>query len=139
MHRFQDVIDRVETARKALGLTKTGFARGFGMKPQSYNNFVGQQGSKPSIDLIYGVVAAYRINPEWLLNGVGDIFLGEDHDMERKQSPFEGPEKGGVKLAPPIGRKEKRLRQVDRKLEKLKRAFAELEVEIRSLNTRTYN
>ena len=73
--KFPEIIERVEQVRRYLSLNKTQFSRAIGMKPQTYNNFIGQQASKPSIDLIYGVVNELHVNPMWLLNGIGAIFL----------------------------------------------------------------
>ena len=47
------------------------------MKPQTYNNFIGAQGSKPNIELILGIVNRYGVNPNWLLNGAGEVFSEE--------------------------------------------------------------
>ena len=44
------------------------------MKPQTYNNFIGTQGSKPNVELIFGIVNRYGVNPMWLLNGSGAVF-----------------------------------------------------------------
>lgn len=77
MKRFGEVIGRVEEVRKKLGLNKSQFSRQIGMKPQTYNNFVGSQGSKPNIELIYGIVREFNVNPMWLLDGRGETFQGE--------------------------------------------------------------
>lgn len=63
------IIARVEVKRQQLGLNKTRFATGMGMTPQTYNNFVGQQGTKPSVDLLLGVVEVYGMDPKFLLTG----------------------------------------------------------------------
>lgn len=47
------------------------------MKPQTYNNFIGSQGSKPNVELIHGIVNVFGVNPLWLLNGTGPMFLGD--------------------------------------------------------------
>ena len=63
------IIARVEVKRQQLGLNKSKFATGMGMTPQTYNNFVGQQGTKPSIDLLLGVVEVYGMDSTFLLTG----------------------------------------------------------------------
>ena len=68
---FERILARVEQVRETLDLNKSKFCRGFDMKPQTYNNFLGKQGSKPNIPLILGVSKAYGINPAWLLFGGG--------------------------------------------------------------------
>lgn len=72
--KFSEIIERVERVRKSLALNKSRFSRSFGMKPQTYNNFIGSQGSKPNIELICGVVKTHNVSPDWLLYGSGEIF-----------------------------------------------------------------
>jgi DNA-binding XRE family transcriptional regulator len=76
--KFEDIIHRVEVVRRTLGLNKSRFSARVGLKPQTYNNFVGSQGSKPNVELIYGIVRAFNVNPMWLLNGTGPTFRGND-------------------------------------------------------------
>lgn len=78
MNRFQDIIGRVEEIREDLKLNKSKFSNAIGMKPQTYNNFVGLQGSKPNVDLIKGVVNAFNVNPMWMLNGIGPKYMNTD-------------------------------------------------------------
>ena len=77
MRKFADIVERVEIVRNKSGLNKSQFASAMGMKPQTYSNFVGAQASKPSIELIHGVVRQFRADPQWLLNGTGPMYLGE--------------------------------------------------------------
>ncbi len=74
MKKFADIIDRVEKIRHRLGLNKSRFVGAFDMTPQTYNNFIGSEGSKPNIELISGVVACFKVNPRWLLSGTGELF-----------------------------------------------------------------
>ena len=73
--KFPEIIERIEYVRRYLSLNKSQFCRRIGMTPQTYNNFIGQQASKPSVDLIFGVVNELHVNPMWLLNGIGAICL----------------------------------------------------------------
>ncbi len=77
--KFPKIIERIEYVRKQLGLNKSRFCQAFGMKPQTYNNYIGPQGTKPSIDLIIGVIDRFKVNPDWLLTGTGNIFLTRPH------------------------------------------------------------
>lgn len=77
MRKFEDIIERIEYVRKYLNLNKSRFSSDIGMKPQTYNNFIGAQGSKPNIELIRGIVNRYGVNPTWLLNGAGEVFTEE--------------------------------------------------------------
>lgn len=78
MRKFKDIIDRIEYLRDYLGLNKSRFSGEIGMKPQTYNNFIGAQGSKPNIELITGIVNKFGVNPMWLLNGSGSMFLSQE-------------------------------------------------------------
>jgi DNA-binding XRE family transcriptional regulator len=84
--RFGDVIARVEKVRHLRGLSKSAFAASVGLKPQTYNNFTGSQGSKPNIELISGLVHQFHVNPYWLLVGTGSIYL-EDLPADMQCEP----------------------------------------------------
>ena len=78
MRNFEEIVARIEFIRKSLGMNKSRFCRQIGLTPQTYHNFVGPQGSKPSLELIRGVFNRFQVNPIWLLNGSGEPF-GEAH------------------------------------------------------------
>jgi len=80
--KFGDIVERIEYLRNLLNLNKSRFSADIGMKPQTYNNFIGSQGSKPNVELIHGIVNRYGANPMWLLNGSGPIFLDESKSAE---------------------------------------------------------
>ncbi len=48
--KFSEIIERVEYVRRRLSMNKSRFSTSIGMTPQTYNNFIGAQGSKPSIE-----------------------------------------------------------------------------------------
>jgi len=73
--KFADIIERIEYFRNYQGLNKSRFSAEIGMKPQTYNNFIGAQGSKPNIELIHGIVTRFGVNPVWLLTGKGAMLL----------------------------------------------------------------
>lgn len=75
LRKFPEIIERIEYIRTHLGLNKSRFSAEIGMKPQTYNNFIGSQGSKPNVELIYGIVTRFGVNPIWLFTGTGAIFL----------------------------------------------------------------
>ncbi len=72
------IIERIEQVRKGLEMNKSKFIAGAGFSPQTYGNFVGAQGSKPSLALVVGVAAAYAPPGEraafmdWLVHGDDD-------------------------------------------------------------------
>ena len=84
--KFPEIIERVEYVRGLLSMNKSRFSGGIGMKAQSYNNFIGAQGSKPNIELILGMVNTYHVNPYWLLNGTGEIFLESSPNRKKPKS-----------------------------------------------------
>ncbi len=85
------IIARIEDMRHDLRLSKVKFAAGFGMCPQTYNNFIGQQGSKPSMELLMGVVEAYRADGKasalaWIAWGVGGLGVSSDDRLSRVEA-----------------------------------------------------
>ena len=82
LKKYSEIIERIEFLRDYLGLNKSRFSAEIGMKPQTYNNFIGSQGSKPNIELISGIINKFNVSPHWLLNGVGSIF-----DEEKSSAP----------------------------------------------------
>lgn len=80
--KFGDIIERIEYLRNLLNLNKSRFSAEIGMKPQTYNNFIGAQGSKPNVELIFGIVNRFGVNPMWLLNGAGPVFSDESKSAE---------------------------------------------------------
>jgi transcriptional regulator with XRE-family HTH domain len=75
LRKFPEIIERIEYTRTHLGLNKSRFSAEIGMKPQTYNNFIGSQGSKPNVELIYGIVTRFGVNPIWLFTGSGAMFM----------------------------------------------------------------
>lgn len=98
------IIARVEQVRKELDLSKSALARLIGMKAQTYNNFIGGQGSKPSVELVLGVVDKCGVHADWLLRGVGPQWRGLTGIMVRNHgksvpvpvAPAEQPGNGYV-------------------------------------------
>lgn len=84
---YNDIINRVEEVRNRLGLNKSQFSSRIGLKPQTYNNFTGVQGSKPNVALIRGTVEAFGVDPQWLLNGEGATFR-DRQPLDRATKPW---------------------------------------------------
>ena len=72
--QHREIIERVEKVRVHLGLNKSRFSAAFGMKAQTYNNFIGAQGSKPNVEMIIGLCDAHGVRADWLLWGEGPMF-----------------------------------------------------------------
>ena len=67
--KFSEIINRIEAHRIGMDMNKSRFAGAIGMKPQTYNNFIGPQASKPNIELILGAVVKHGMDPMYLLTG----------------------------------------------------------------------
>ena len=133
MNKFAIIIERIEHVRKYLNVNKSRFSSDIGMKPQTYNNFIGAQGSKPSVDLIHGVVDRYGVNPTWLLNGNGDVFSEEaklSYAMEG--APFQSAEGDGDSLARKFSGS---LNEMQMQLKSLDPALSQTETRIRELKS----
>ena len=91
LRKFREITERIEYLRTHLGLNKSKFSAEIGMKPQTYNNFIGTQGSKPNVELLYGVVTRFGVNPLWIFTGAGSMFLDQQG---------EGPSAQGAAGAP---------------------------------------
>jgi len=84
--KYSEIIYRVEYVRSRLSMNKSKFCTAFGMKAQTYQNFLSKQGSKPSIELLLGMLNVYHVNPYWLLDGIGEVFLESSPDKEKPKS-----------------------------------------------------
>lgn len=95
--RFTEIIERIEQVRAYLGLNRSKFCRSIGMSPQTYNNFIGAQGTKPNIQLLHGVVTRFGVDPMWLFTGRGNMFLASADDrITRLSRPLAGVAERGV-------------------------------------------
>lgn len=88
--RSEEIIQRIEYIRNYLGLNKSRFSTEIGLKPQTYNNFIGAQASKPSVELILGIVNRFGVNPTWLLNGGEPVFQERTAEQESRFGPAGG-------------------------------------------------
>lgn len=85
--KFADIVGRIERLRNILRMKKSHFASAIGMKPQTYNNFIGAPGSKPNVELLHGIVTRFGANPMWVLTGAGSMFL-EGIQQGSETNPF---------------------------------------------------
>jgi transcriptional regulator with XRE-family HTH domain len=129
LRKFGDIIERIEYIRKYLNLNKSRFSAGIGMKPQTYNNFIGSQGSKPNIELIHGIVNRFKVNPHWLLNGTGEVFS----DQEGVTGESIGWE-GEVREEDPVSRQHREsVGHLQQQLKDLQPVIKEIETRIKGL------
>lgn len=133
MPEYSEIIDRVEAVRRDRGLSKSRFSSSFGMKAQTYNNFVGAQRSKPNVHLIAGVIDHFDVNPTWLLHGQGPMY-----SAERRR---EGVAESEAETGPPPGEEP----ELHESIELLRGYFSRLcdtmgqvQVELHDLNKKLY-
>lgn len=73
--------ERLKILRKSLGLTQTEFGKRIGMTMQGIQKW--EKGkSKPQQSTIKALISTFNVNPDWLLNGTGEMFIG---DANRQQ------------------------------------------------------
>lgn len=126
------------------------------MKPQTYNNFIGSQGSKPSVELILGAVNRFGANPNWVLNGKGSVFqewtpeqesrLRTGGEMDAWAAQLSDPETRqqaglpvGESLQTRLKTMDEKLADVERRLDSLEGTKFPLVKEIRSLLWRLFD
>jgi len=127
--KHAEIIERIEYTRNFLGLNKSRFSAEIGMKPQTYNNFIGAQGSKPNVELIVGMLERFSVNPAWLLNGRGEMFLEEESPLDGTGGRFRVAESGAAR-----GRgRGRNVEHVRRKLRNLRPLLKELETRLKQV------
>lgn len=70
--RFLEVINSLYSGNKRS------FAQGMGISPSVVENVVGTRQGKPSFDVLVKICANAHISAEWLLNGRGPMFMGDE-------------------------------------------------------------
>ena len=126
-----DIIERIEYIRNYLGLNKSRFSSEIGLKPQTYNNFIGAQGSKPSVELILGIVNRFGVNPNWILNGKTPVFQEWTPEQERRLG-VGMPAPSGSEWGPYVAEPSGKLGEP----EEIERKVMQLEDSIRALERR---
>ncbi len=70
--------DRIHELMTALGLTRQQFTEETLISPASLSNIFNEK-SKPTINHVNAILEAFpAVNPVWLLNGRGEMFLSDD-------------------------------------------------------------
>ena len=73
--------ERLKRLRKTLDLTQQEFADRIGIKRNSFANY--ETGRNTPIDaIIISICKEFNVNEEWLRNGVGDMFLPVNRNVE---------------------------------------------------------
>lgn len=77
---------RLLLARKKLGENQANFAKGLGMKQGSYSDFERGRRDTFSESTLMLLEINFGINREWLLNGVGEMFLTTANKNEETET-----------------------------------------------------
>ena len=73
--------NRIKLLRKTLGLTQENFAQKIGITKSSVSLLESGQ-NKASSQTIFILCKEFNVNEEWLRNGTGEMFNGEDKELE---------------------------------------------------------
>ena len=65
--------ERIKELRKKLGLNQTEFGAEIGLSQRAIANF--EQGSNVTERNVNAICQTWNVNPEWLRDGVGEIFI----------------------------------------------------------------
>lgn len=75
--------ERLKILRKSLGLTQTDFGKRIGMTMQGIQKW--EKGkSKPQQSTIKALISTFNVNPDWLLNGTGEMFLDNANSQQEQ-------------------------------------------------------
>lgn len=75
--------ERLKILRKSLGLTQTEFGKRIGMTMQGIQKW--EKGkSKPQQSTIKALISTFNVNPDWLLNGTGEMFLNNANNKQEQ-------------------------------------------------------
>lgn len=73
--------ERVKTLRKVLKLNQTEFGKKIGITMRAVQKWENGK-SKPQNSTLKSLINTFHVNPDWLLNGDGEMFLGENKQQE---------------------------------------------------------
>ena len=65
---------RLKILRKKINKSQRDFAYILGISQSAYSNYEKDERSMPS-DLLSKIIISYRLNSEWLINGIGDMLI----------------------------------------------------------------
>lgn len=68
--------NRLKLLRKTLGLTQTEFGKNIGLSLRGIQKWENGE-SKPQQSTIKALVSTFNVNPDWLLNGTGEMFIND--------------------------------------------------------------
>lgn len=76
--------DRIRKIRDKTGLTQTGFGELVGLEQRTISDY--ERGvSQPGVGRLYLIAEKFNVNPEWLINGVGEPYKQSEVDAATKE------------------------------------------------------
>lgn len=76
---------RIKNLRKELGLNQTEFAQKIGITQTSLSQIEGEKNGI-SYDVYKAIVNEFKVNPVWLMDGIGSMFVSPDYARDDKRS-----------------------------------------------------
>ena len=73
--------ERVKTLRKVLQLNQTEFGKKIGITMRAVQKWENGE-SKPQNSTLKSLINTFHVNLDWLLNGTGEMFIGENRQQE---------------------------------------------------------
>ena len=75
--------ERLKRLRKSMNLTQTEFGKRIGVTMQGIQKW--EKGkSKPQQSTIKALISTFNVNPDWLLNGTGEMFLDNANNKQEQ-------------------------------------------------------
>jgi transcriptional regulator with XRE-family HTH domain len=84
MDHKKDIGTRIKTIRENLDLTQTEFGKAFNLTKQTILNY--EKGYRfPDESFLINLILKYKINCNWLLTGLGDIYTDSNEGNEKEK------------------------------------------------------
>ena len=80
---MQQIGDRIHSLRKGLGISQGEFGSKIGIKKSSVSSMEKNK-SNPSTQTIKLICVEFNVNYDWLVNGVGDIFIKNNNSIHER-------------------------------------------------------
>ena len=75
--------ERIKKLRKSLGLSQTEFGKNIGVSRDVINNLDRSESAvEPKPLMIEHICSVYNVNPDWLMHGIGEMFLDKTTEDE---------------------------------------------------------
>lgn len=85
---MQQIGDRIHSLRKGLGISQGEFGSKIGIKKASVSSMEKNK-SNPSTQTIKLICIEFNVNYDWLVDGVGDIFIENNDSIELLKKDYD--------------------------------------------------